>query len=70
MTESILKQKSYLFALKVIKIYKQIVSEHKEIVLSKQLLKAGTAIGALIFEAEFGQSKADFISKMSIASPC
>jgi four helix bundle protein len=67
MTESILKQKSYLFALKVIKIYKQIVSEHKEFVLSKQFLKAGTAIGALVHEAEFAQSKPDFISKLSIA---
>jgi four helix bundle protein len=67
MSESILKQKSYQFALKVIKIYKQIIEEHKEFVLSKQLLKAGTASGALIREAEYGQSKADFISKMSIA---
>jgi four helix bundle protein len=67
MKESILKQKTYAFALKVIQVYKQIVAEHKEYVLSKQFLKAGTAPGALIREAEFGQSKPDFISKMSIA---
>ena len=67
MKESILKQKTYAFALKVIKVYKQIVAVNKEYVLSKQFLKAGTAPGALIREAEFGQSKPDFISKMSIA---
>jgi len=67
MKESILKQKTYAFALKVIQVYKQIVAEHKEYVLSKQFLKAGTAPGALIREAEYGQSKPDFISKMSIA---
>jgi four helix bundle protein len=67
MTESVLKLKSYLFAMKVINVYKLIVQEHKEYVLSKQFLKAGTAPGALIREAEYGQSKADFISKLSIS---
>lgn len=67
MRENILKQKTYDFALKVISVYKQIVAEHKEYVLSRQFLKAGTAPGALVREAEYGQSKADFISKMSIS---
>ena len=67
MKESILKQKTYTFALKVIKVYKQIISEHNEFVLSKQFLKSGTAPGALVREAEYGQSKPDFISKLSIA---
>ena len=70
MKESILKQKTYAFALKVIKVYKQIVAEHKEYVLSKQFLserESGTAPGALVSEAEYGQSKPDFISKLSIA---
>ena len=67
MKESILKLKTYAFALKVIKVYKQIVAEHKEFVLSKQFLKSGTSPGALVREAEYGQSKPDFISKMSIA---
>ena len=56
-SESILRQKSYAFALKIISVYKQIVAQHKEYVLSKQFLKAGTSIGALIREAEFAQSK-------------
>jgi four helix bundle protein len=67
MAESVLRKKSYGFALKVIKVYKQIVTEKKEYVLSKQFLDSGTSIGALIREAEFAQSKADFISKMNIA---
>ena len=67
MKESILKQKTYAFALKVIKVYNQIVGEHKEYVLSKQFLKSGTAPGALVREAEYAQSKPDFISKLSIA---
>ena len=67
MKENILKGKSYVFALKVIALYKQIIIEHREFVLSKQFLKSGTSPGALIREAEFAQSKADFTSKMSIA---
>ncbi|MDY0142448.1 MAG: four helix bundle protein [Bacteroidales bacterium] len=67
MSKSILRDKSYNFALKVIKVYKEIIQKHKEYVLGKQFLKAGTAIGALIREAEFAQSKTDFISKLSIA---
>jgi four helix bundle protein len=67
MAESILRQKSYAFALEAIKVYKKIGTDHKEYVLSKQFLKAGTSIGALVREAEFAQSKLDFISKMSIA---
>jgi four helix bundle protein len=67
MAESILRTKSYAFALKVIKVYKQIIAEKKEYVLGKQFLDAGAAIGALIREAEFAQSKADFISKMNIS---
>jgi len=65
--ESILKQKSYAFALEVIKAFRSIVKDKNEYVISKQFIRAGTAIGALIHEAEFAQSKADFISKLSIA---
>ena len=61
------KQKSYAFALEVIKLYKLLVSEQREYVLSKQLLRSGTGIGALIVEAEHAQSKADFLHKMNIA---
>ncbi len=66
MKENVLKEKTYIFALKVVAVYKQIIAEHKEFVISKQFLKSGTAPGALVREAEFAQSKADFISKMSI----
>jgi len=59
--------KSYIFALRVVKLYKHLVSEKKEYVLSKQVLRSGTSIGALIKESEHAQSKADFINKMSIA---
>jgi len=67
MSESILKTKSYSFALRMIKLYKYLVDEKKEYVLSKQILRAGTSIGANVEEANQAQSKADFIHKLSIA---
>ncbi|MDL2227650.1 four helix bundle protein [Bacteroidales bacterium OttesenSCG-928-K03] len=67
MKNSIVRDKSYMFALEVISVYKIVVHNHKDYVLSKQLLRSGTAIGALIREADQAQSKADFINKMSIA---
>ncbi|CAN5380042.1 four helix bundle protein [soil metagenome] len=67
MGKSILKEKSYVFAIRIVKLYQFLCEEKKEYVLSKQVLRSGTAIGALIREAEFGQSRADFRSKMSIA---
>lgn len=67
MKESVLREKSYQFALRIIKLYKFIVAEKKEYVLSKQILRSGTSIGANIEEAGQGQSKADFIHKLSIA---
>jgi four helix bundle protein len=65
--KSVLKDKSYAFAIKIVKLARSLQIDNKEFVLSKQILKSGTSIGALIREAEFGQSKADFINKMSIA---
>jgi len=62
-----LRQKSYDFAVRIVKLCRYLSTEHKEFVLSKQVLRSGTAIGALIREAEFGQSKLDFINKLSIA---
>ena len=67
MSKSILKDKSYEFALEIVKLARYLQSEKNEFVLSRQILKSGTAIGALIREAEFGQSKADFTHKMSIS---
>ncbi len=59
--------KSYSFAVRIVNAYKFLTSEQKEFVLSKQLLRCGTAIGALAREAKFAQSRADFINKLSIA---
>lgn len=59
--------KSFDFALKIIDVYKALVHEKKEYVLSKQLLRSGTSIGANVNEAIEAQSKADFIHKMSIS---
>jgi four helix bundle protein len=65
--ESVLKTKSYKFAIRVVRLSQFLQEERKEFVLSKQVLRSGTAVGALIREAEFGQSRPDFTSKMSIA---
>lgn len=65
--KNILKDKSYDFALRIVKLSQFLVLEKKEFVLSKQILRSGTSVGALVREAEFGQSKPDFISKMSIS---
>jgi len=65
--ENVVMNKSYVFALRIIKLYKHLLAEQKEYVLSKQILRSGTAIGALVKEAEHAQSKADFINKMNIA---
>ena len=67
MKESILREKSYQFALRIIKLYKFISTEKKEFVLSKQILRSGTSIGANIEEANQAQSKSDFIHKLAIA---
>ena len=67
MGESILRSKSFAFAIRVVRLYQFLIEDKREFVMSKQLLRSGTAVGALIHEAEFGQSKADFRSKMSIA---
>lgn len=67
MRESVLKTKSYAFAIRIVKLSQNLVTEHKEFVLSKQILRSGTSVGALIREAEYGQSRADFRHKMSIA---
>ena len=65
--ENVLREKSYKFALRIVSLYKYLSIEKKEYVLSKQILRSGTAVGALIRESEYGQSKPDFVSKLSIA---
>jgi len=67
MSGNVVYDKSYAFAIRIVNLYKYLQNEHREYVLSKQLLRSGTSIGALIREAKFAQSKADFINKKSIA---
>ena len=64
---NIIRTKSYQFAVRVVNLYKLLVGDRKEFVLSKQLLPSGTSIGANVREAEHAESKADFIHKLSIA---
>ena len=67
MKESVLLEKSLDFALRIIKLSRYLQQEHKEYILSKQIVRSGTAIGALIREAQYAQSKADFLHKLTIA---
>ena len=65
--DSAVYEKSYNFAIRVVKLYRYLQDEHREFILSKQLLRSGTSIGALVREARFAQSRSDFIHKLSIA---
>ncbi|MFN0138822.1 MAG: four helix bundle protein [Pyrinomonadaceae bacterium] len=66
-TESVLRSKSFAFGLRSVKLYKFLANEHHEYVLSKQVLRSGTSIGANIVEVSQAQSKPDFIHKLSIS---
>ncbi len=65
--DNVLATKSFEFAVRIVDLYKYLLGVKREFVLSRQLLKAGTAIGAMINEAEFAESRADFIHKFHIA---
>lgn len=65
--KNIIKDKSFNFAIRIIKLYQYLINEKKEYVLSKQILRSGTSIGANISEAQQGQSKKDFLMKMNIS---
>ena len=67
MGKNVVKQKSFEFAIKVIRVYQFLCDQKREFVLSEQLLRSGTAVGAMIREAEHAESKADFKHKMSMA---
>lgn len=67
MNDNISVQKSFDFAVRIVNLYKHLTENYKEYVISKQLLRSGTSIGANISEAQRGQSRADFVAKMSIA---
>jgi four helix bundle protein len=62
-----LNDKSFDFALRIIKLFKYMQAEHREHILSKQILRSGTAIGALVREARFAHSGADFLNKLTVA---
>ena len=65
--ENVIEIKSFNFAVRIVNLYKHLTDTKKEYILSKQLLRSGTSIGANVAEAEQAQSKPDFISKMNIA---
>ncbi len=68
MNENTIYTKSFEFAVRIVKLYKFLCDKHKEYIISKQLLRCGTSIGANVNEAISAQSKKDFISKMTIAN--
>ena len=65
--QNILYQKAYLFAIRTVKLSQYLSHEKKEYVLSRQILRSGTAIGALVSESKFAQSRPDFLNKLMIA---
>jgi four helix bundle protein len=65
MKENILKVKSFSFALRIVKLYDFLKTDKKEFIISKQLMRSGTSIGALICESEHAESKKDFIHKLN-----
>ena len=67
MRENVIKNKSFTFAIRVVKLYQFLSESKKEYILSKQLLRSGTSVGAMVREAEHAESKADFKHKMAIA---
>lgn len=64
---NVVENKSFNFAIRIVNLYKYLTDEKKEYILSKQLLRSGTSIGANVAEAEQAQSKPDFVSKVNIA---
>ena len=67
MKENIIKNKSFAFSIRIVRLYQYLSIEKKEYVLAKQLLISGTSVGAMIREAEHAETKADFKHKMAIA---
>lgn len=67
MKRDLLREKSFTFALRIVKLSKYLQETHKEYILSKHIIRSGTAIGALIREAQYAQSTADFLNRLMIA---
>lgn len=65
--ENVIKRKSFLFAVRIVKLYHFLCEKKKEFVLSKQLLRSGTSVGAMVREAEHSETKNDFKHKLAIA---
>lgn len=68
MSESVLQEKSYKFALRIVKLSQYLNDEKREFVLSKKILDSGTAIGVLVEEARQGENRADFSQRLSVAN--
>jgi four helix bundle protein len=67
MRENVIRDKSFDFAVRIVNLYKYLIGNEKEFVLSKQLLRSGTSVGANVEEGLSGQSKKDFVAKLSIS---
>jgi len=67
MRKNNIRDKSFLFAIRMVNLYKYLHSDIKEYIMSKQLIRSGTSVGAMVREAEHSESKKDFIHKMAIA---
>ena len=65
--DNVLHEKSYTFAIRIVRLNKYLTSQKKEYILSNQILRSGTSIGALVSESKFAQSSPDFINKLSIS---
>ncbi len=66
MKENILKEKSFNFSIRIINLYKFLKKEHKEFIVSQQIIRSGTSVGAIVRESEHAESLKDFIHKLSI----
>ncbi len=67
MNENVIKNKSFAFAIRIVKLYQYLCNEKKEFTLSKQLLRSGTSVGAMVREAECAETTKDFLHKLAIA---
>ena len=67
MNKNVIKNKSFAFAVRIVKLYKYMCDEKKEYTLSKQLLRSGTSVGAMVTEAEYAETTKDFMHKLAVA---
>ena len=67
MNENVIKTKTFAFAIRIVKLYQYLCNEKKEFTLSKQLLRSGTSVGAMVREAEYAETTKDFLHKLAIA---